>query len=117
MQTEPLVLESACLTSDHFEDKRVAGKIILKVVLGSDLEGTGWDEANWLGLVTVCCEHGSEHSGYIMFLQLWLFEKGCTPWCLLIPLFCLRESHNLVTAQHVLFHLMVCVCVCVCVCV
>jgi hypothetical protein len=51
-----------------------AGKIILKAILArymnSDLEETGWDEANWLGPVTGCCEHGSEHSGCIMFLQL-----------------------------------------------
>jgi hypothetical protein len=46
MQTKPLAFESACLTSGHFEDKHVAGKIIFKVVFGryikSGLEETGW---------------------------------------------------------------------------
>jgi hypothetical protein len=74
MQTEPLALESACLTSSHSEDKNVAGKIILKVILGaygkSGLEETGWVEAKWLGPLTGCCEYGGEHSFYVMFLQL-----------------------------------------------
>ena len=90
MQTEPFALESACLTS-HFEDKRVAGKIILKAVWGgyvkSGLEETRWDDSNWLGAVTFCCEHGSEHSGYIMcyrrgFLRMVLLHGACYYPCL-----------------------------------